>query len=244
MDGSTARRESAFFAAYVREHGRFNPFHDRGWATLARRFHEAVAELPAGGRLLDVGCGTGESRRIYAEWTRRYTGLDLSFGGLVVAHAGADASSWLAADGTSIPFPDASFDVVAFSSVLHHMPDMVGALREARRVLRGGGRIFAYDPNLRHPAMWLFRNPASPFYRPEGVSPDERPLRAEELRHAFAEAGLTVTAQRAQSDIPYRHVAISGFQLGLVLFNAFDSAWEHLGLGRRLGTFLVTAAIR
>jgi SAM-dependent methyltransferase len=192
-------------------------------------------------RLLDVGCGTGRSRQIYAPAVARYAGVDVSLRSLRLAHA-RSAGWWLQADALRLPFAARAFDVVAFSSVLHHLPDRTMALAEAHRVLRPGGSVFAFDPNLRHPAMLLFRHPRSPLYRAEGVSPDERPLLPGELDADFRRAGFTAIGQRCQSDIPYRTVAPRGLARLLPLYNRADWLWEHAGLGRWLGTFVVTWA--
>jgi ubiquinone/menaquinone biosynthesis C-methylase UbiE len=51
------------------------------------------------------------------------------------------------ADAESIPYPDASMDLVVGHAVLHHIPDVEGALREVMRVLKPGGRfVFAGEP--------------------------------------------------------------------------------------------------
>jgi|CXWL01.1.fsa_nt_gi ubiquinone/menaquinone biosynthesis C-methylase UbiE len=234
---SASRREAATFDRIVGEEGDFNPFTDHGWDTLRRRF-EQVESRP-GLSLLDVGCGTARSSRIYAGRTSRYAGLDLSLAALVTARR-RDRADVLATDAHHLPLAARCFDVVAFSSVLHHLPEPVAALREARRVLRPGGLIFAFDPNLLHPAMALFRHPKSPFYRAEGVSPDERPLAPRHLRTLFREAGLIAIGQRCQSDIPYRAVAPRGLDRLLPVYNRLDSLWELVGLGRWFGTFAVT----
>lgn len=49
------------------------------------------------------------------------------------------------ADVFALPYEDASFDVVYVHQVLQHLSDPVGALREMRRVLRGGGILAARD---------------------------------------------------------------------------------------------------
>ena len=253
---AAAAREARYFDRLVREEGDFNPFADRGWATLARAFAAAAAEAGLGGvlRLLDVGCGTGQSHRVYAAREGSYFGLDLSLSAVATASTRAEQAResmaarrrgrFLQADATRLPFAAGSRDVVAFSSVLHHLPDRDAALREAHRVLRPGGLVFAFDPNLLHPAMALFRHPRSPLYRPEGVSPDERPLLPRVLRRDFARAGFATVRQRCRSDIPYRSVAPAGFDRLLSLYNRLDRWWEHLGLGRWLGTFVVTWARR
>jgi ubiquinone/menaquinone biosynthesis C-methylase UbiE len=236
---ATKLAEGDYFDRLIEEAGEFNPFTDRGWRTLARRFAKASGGQ-TGLDVLDVGCGTGRSRRIYERQARRYVGLDLSLEAVRLASSRHDACGWLQADAGRLPFPDASFDVVAFSSVLHHVPDMHTVLSEARRVVKPGGLVFAFDPNLLHPAMLLFRHPRSPLYNPEGVSPHEQPLMPGTLRTAFENAGLTAIDQRCQSNIPYREVAPRLLNAVLPLYNALDVAWEYSGAGRVFGTFVVT----
>jgi ubiquinone/menaquinone biosynthesis C-methylase UbiE len=231
--------EGEYFDRLVQEHGDFNPFADRGWQTLALRFASA-SHGARYARLLDIGCGTGQSRRIYADQARAYVGLDLSWGALRGARGRHPDGAWVQADGLRLPFGTGLFEAVAFSSVLHHVPDMPAALAEARRVLVPGGFVFAFDPNLLHPAMLLFRHPRSPLYSPVGVSPHERPLLPSALRRAFLDAGFTRVGQRGQSDIPYRHVGPRTLNAWLPAYNAFDRAWESSGLGRWFGTFVVT----
>ncbi len=232
-------RDGEVFDRLVQEGGDFNPFADRGWRTLARRFASAVPGT-AGLRILDVGCGTGQSLRIYRERAGLYVGIDLSLGALRLAAGRFGEASWMQADALRLPFRSGSFDVVAFSSVLHHIGDRGAALAEARRVLSPGGWAFAFDPNLLHPAMLLFRHPRSPLYSSDGVSPDEQPLLPSTLRRDFAGAGFASIGQRCQSDIPYRRVAPRGLDALLGLYNRVDWLWEKIGLGRWFGTFAVT----
>jgi ubiquinone/menaquinone biosynthesis C-methylase UbiE len=236
---SAAEREGRYFDQLVQESGDFNPFTDHGWQTLARRFATAVSTRSKL-RVLDVGCGTGRSRQIYADHTSAYGGIDLSFGALTLARRRFAGSWWLQADALRLPFRDGSFDVVAFSSVLHHIGDYGAALEAAHRALRPRGWVFAFDPNLLHPAMLLFRHPKSPLYRLEGVSPDEKPLLPRALRQAFKKAGLTAIGQRCQSDIPYREIAVNSLDALLPLYNRADWLWEKTGMGRWFGTFVVT----
>ncbi len=226
--------DRAHFDRHAREEGEFDPFTAAGWRTLARRFAAAISLAP-GARLLDVGCGSGSSRAVYPS-DCDYLGLDLSLGGLTRA-AGL---SVVQADAFELPFGTETFDLVAFSSVLHHLPAMAPALAEAHRVLRPGGRVFAFDPNLNHPAMALFRHPTSPLYRTAGVSPAERPLAPTQLLSSFSSAGFHRIGQRGQSGIPYRHVSPPVLRALLPLYNPLDRLWEAVGLGRRFGTFLVT----
>jgi ubiquinone/menaquinone biosynthesis C-methylase UbiE len=240
---AVADRERRFFDRFVADHGEFNLFADRGWQTLRRRFEALAAPLPTD-VLLDVGCGTGQSRRVYAGLVGRSLGVDISPAAVRAARTAFPDDDWHVADACRLPFPDESFDLVAFSSVLHHIHEFDRAVREGFRVLRPGGRAFAFDPNVRHPAMALFRHPASPFYIAQGVSPNEWPLRPVALRRAFRDAGFANIRQRCQSDLPYRRVAPRLMNTLLSVYNVVDRVWERVGLARVFGTFVLTCGTK
>ena len=65
--------------------------------------------------------------------------------------AGVRTVRTLAADATALPFTDDRFDGAWLVSMLGQVPDPTAALREARRVVRPGGRVvvgeLAYDPH-------------------------------------------------------------------------------------------------
>lgn len=235
--------ESHYFDTLVVDKGDFNPFAERGWRTLSRQF-ETMIPLAGPLRLLDIGCGTGQSRQLYADRAKLYCGIDLSQRALEIARSRFPDSCWERADACALPFADASWDVVAFSSVLHHIPHFGRALAEAYRVLKPGGYAFAFDPNLLHPAMALFRWPRSPLYLAQGVSPNERPLTPGELRGAFGASGFDKIRQHCQSDIPYRAVAPRLIHSCLWAYNAGDRLLQLSGLARWFGTFVVTAGCK
>ncbi len=239
LDTAALQRERTYFDGLVSAQGEFNPFTDRGWQTLARQFERSVR--PRGQlSLLDVGCGTGQSRQMYEQHTKEYVGVDLSARAIATARARFPLADWHVADARTLPFQGETFDVVAFSSVLHHIPDFPVAVREAVRVLKPGGSVFAFDPNLLNPAMALFRHPRSPAYLRQGVSPDEKPLLPRVLRRAFNEAGLVDVGQRCLSGIAYRAVAPRVVNACLTAFNFVDQIWQWLGPGRFFGTFVTT----
>jgi ubiquinone/menaquinone biosynthesis C-methylase UbiE len=236
-----AQREARFFDDLVQTEGEFDPFTSSGWDTIARRF-EAFVRPRQGLRVLDIGCGTGQSRRLYIRYASTYTGVDLAPAALALARAKFPADRWECCDARELPFDEAAFDLVCFSSVLHHIPDFEAALREGLRVLVPGGHAFAFDPNLLNPVMALFRHPRSPLYTSAGVSPNEAPLGAWTLREGFRRAGFHDIVQRAQSAIEYRRVAPGLLNAGLKAFNCVDRCFERIGFGRWFGTFVITAA--
>ncbi len=124
--------------------------HDEIWQAVPteRAIDRAAVELAVevvravDGRVLDLGCGDG---RVAAELSRsgaRVVGVDPSRVALDRArreHPSLELAEPLA-DGT-LPFEDASFDVVVCLHVLQHVADTQRLLSEARRVLQPGGSM-------------------------------------------------------------------------------------------------------
>ena len=109
------------------------------------------AALRNGERVLDVACGTGIITRLAAEQVGpgKVAGLDLTPGMLKVARSITPsdlAIDWKEGSAETLPFPDASFDVVFCGLGLQFVPNKVTALREMRRVLGPEGRLLLSTP--------------------------------------------------------------------------------------------------
>ncbi len=98
--------------------------------------------------VLELGCGTGGSTEVHCTEVRRLVASDFSKemirGALLKFRSKRDANQadFLIADGVNLPFCTSSFDAVISRGVLlSYVSDPVKMLREAHRVLRGGGRI-------------------------------------------------------------------------------------------------------
>jgi ubiquinone/menaquinone biosynthesis C-methylase UbiE len=132
-----------------------------GALCFAGRRHRAftrLAELSGaepGDRVLDVGCGTGYLTRHMA--TRvgpegAVTGVDASPPVLDYARRrkprpGSAACTYREGIAESLDLPDAAFDSVVTSLMLHHLPEELrpAALREMYRVVRPGGRLLVVE---------------------------------------------------------------------------------------------------
>ena len=103
-----------------------------------------AAAITTGNNVLDVGCGTGVLAR---EALRRVgqkgqvVGLDLNEGMLAVAARVEPKIQWRQGDAASLPFEDASFDVVVSQFALMYFPDRVTSLSQMWRTLAPGGRL-------------------------------------------------------------------------------------------------------
>ena len=67
--------------------------------------------------------------------------------------AGKELRPLVVADGTNLPFADASFDAVTIAFGLRNMETWPGALREVARVLRSGGHLLLLDFSMPHPPL-------------------------------------------------------------------------------------------
>ncbi|MEO5618589.1 MAG: methyltransferase domain-containing protein [Candidatus Eisenbacteria bacterium] len=110
--------------------------------------------------LLEVASGTGVvTRRLLSglPTSARITATDLNEAMIQVARARTPADprlEWRAADGTALPFADASFDVVLCQFGVMFFPDKDAGFREARRVLKPGGRyLFNVWDSFEHNAF-------------------------------------------------------------------------------------------
>jgi SAM-dependent methyltransferase len=119
------------------------------WYQLLREKIGCVTGL----RVLEVACGRGGFVRELARGGAHVTGCDFSFSALRVAHAKlGDATSGTSAtlvhgDAHSLPFADASFDLIVSCETIEHLPDVRAAIREMHRVTRPGGKLFLTTPN-------------------------------------------------------------------------------------------------
>ena len=106
--------------------------------------------LPQGGRMLDICCGTGDIAIALARGNPAFdvTGIDFSPAMLAQARekgAGITNLHWVQGDVMDLPFKDESFDVVCISFGLRNTPDYRRVLREMRRILRPGGKVYCLD---------------------------------------------------------------------------------------------------
>jgi SAM-dependent methyltransferase len=96
-----------------------------------------------GQRLLEIGCGIGTDLARFARGGARVVGLDLSETAVALAQKNLAAhglcGTLMIGDGSTLPFADASLDVVYAHGVLQYAPDPRKIVEEAQRVLKPGG---------------------------------------------------------------------------------------------------------
>jgi ubiquinone/menaquinone biosynthesis C-methylase UbiE len=159
-DAAIARNVRAYdavAATYDASHPEiFNPVEQARLAGAVRDVLAACARAGGARRVLDVGAGTGNLSAHFLDAGADVVSADVSPGCLRVMSERFRATGRHAVrliDGRSLGvFPDATFDVAACYSVLHHVPDYLALVAEMARVVRPGGLV--YIDHERHDASW------------------------------------------------------------------------------------------
>jgi ubiquinone/menaquinone biosynthesis C-methylase UbiE len=194
-------------------------------------------------RALEIGAGTGyfSLNLLRAGVVEQAVATDISPGMLDALRESASRMGvevdTARCEAAALPFEDGSFDLVFGHAVLHHLPDLEGAFREFRRVLRPGGAItFCGEPSLygdrisRLPKRGAYA--LAPLWRVAmragsrangGGSPNEE-ARLENVVdvHAFTPADLVSHAHRAG----FESVRVQGEELAATLFGWINRTLE------------------
>lgn len=135
----------------------------------------------AGTRVVDVGSGPGDLAEAFRDAGADAVACDVDFDEMHVRpRALAQA---VVADGTRLPFDDATFDVACASNVLEHVPDPLALVQELGRVARPSGVVFVNYTLWRSPwgghetSPWHYLGGATAVRRYErrrGQSPKNR----------------------------------------------------------------------
>ena len=153
--------------------------------------HYAARLRPA--RVMDLGCGAGDSVDLFRALNHevQWVGVDVESSPEVSGRTRADAE-FVTFDGRSLPFEDASFDLVYCKQVLEHVERPHELLREVARVLRPGGSFAGSTSQLE-----AFHSRSIFNWTPYGftVTAEEAGLEVVELRPVID--GLTLVTWRA-----------------------------------------------
>jgi SAM-dependent methyltransferase len=178
-----------------------------GIAPTTRFLYESLLHLAPELRVLDAGAGSGEGARMLAEHFAQVTGVDKDHLALRFAREYAPRVHWQQADLVD-SLEVGPQDLAVFIDVLGQVADPYRALRRARRVLGGRGRVFIAEPQ---------RSPIA-----EVLSPQRREFTQRTLAGLVRRAGLRVADWLCVN---------GGF---LVLIAEVDESPESVALGDAL----------
>jgi len=149
-----AQRVRTMFNAIAPRYELVNTLFSGGRDAYWRRKAVELASVRREDVVLDVACGTGDFARAFVRsGAGQVVGADFahemllcagrrprSAGGGRTDAAGFTGPHWIEADALRLPFADESFSIVSCAFGLRNLGDLDQGLREARRVLRPGGR--------------------------------------------------------------------------------------------------------
>lgn len=132
------RKVHAHLASVYNTEPHFRP---ENQAKVKRRLADLRAEAQ-GGRLVDVGCGTGFIIHLAAEFFDDIQGVDITPEMMAQVDLNRGRIRLHEAPAEALPLPDASVDAATAYSFIDHVDDITAVLREMARVLKPGGRAY------------------------------------------------------------------------------------------------------
>ncbi|MEQ1571420.1 MAG: class I SAM-dependent methyltransferase [Myxococcota bacterium] len=145
------------FSRVARRYDLGNDLMSLGWHVRWKRRLVEMAEIGPTERVLDLATGTGDIAYQLAPLCREVVATDINAEMMAQGErkrpAGCTNVSFVEADATKLPFPDASFDVVVCSYAGRGFPSWEAVLAEVVRVLKPGGRFLNLD-FARPPQRW------------------------------------------------------------------------------------------
>lgn len=110
------------------------------------------AKLKRGGRVVDIGCGTGISSRLFSRHGYSVTGVEPNAPMLAKAIEAAGGPMYVHGDATHVGLPDKCADLITCAQALHWL-EMEDCVPEWRRILRPEGACAAFW-NFRRDDGW------------------------------------------------------------------------------------------
>lgn len=230
VDTEKSGRVRAMFARIASRYDLLNRLmtfgRDRAWR---RELISGLGPYP-GGRLLDVGAGSGD---LAFEAVRQFPGLtvvacDFTAEMLAVGKTrpGAERILWVLADAEALPFKRQSFDAAVSGFLLRNVTDMTHALAEQARILNTKGCLAALDTTPLESA-WL-RSPLR-FYMHRVIPWLGALLAGDRLAYQYlpesTDAFLTAEALAGMME----HIGLRGVRFVKRMFGAIALHWAYKG---------------
>ena len=157
-NGDRAEAVRRMFANIAGKYDRMNRLMTFGRDQAWRRHVIARAGIPANGRMLDIGTGTGDialaAKRMHPDTSvvaADFTVPMMRFGR---RRQGGQSLWWCGADALRLPFADESFDAVTSGYLARNVTDIGRAFREQVRVVKPRGRIICLDTSPPPPSLF------------------------------------------------------------------------------------------
>ena len=138
-------------------------------------YETLLGTLASGARVMEIGCGMGETAIRLARQATSVDAIDLSEARIAAARISAASTKspnveFHVMNAESLSFDDGEFDLVCGQAILHHL-DVRQTLSEVARTLKPSGHAVFIEPLGHNPVINLYRK-----LTPNMRTPDEHPL--------------------------------------------------------------------
>lgn len=174
------------------------------------------------GQILDVGCYNGLYLHLLKNLGWQVQGVELDENACKLA--GELDISAFCGELEKARFPEASFDVVRFNQVLEHIPDPKKTIKETKRLLKKGGRLYISVPNARSLACFLFKDIWLSTGHVQGFSPRS-------IRYLLEHLGFKIKAVKFNSS---RNMLLNGSDY------FFKTMGKDISLKNRFTRYVIT----
>lgn len=151
-------------------------------AIIAALSQNLTANLPAGYRVMEIGCGTGHLLKTLEQTSSKgqVIGLDLYWEGLAFAQKRTGASL-IQGQAERMPFPEGQFDLIGMFDVLEHLENDEEILKSVQRMLKKGGKLILTVPAEKQ--LWSTT---------DLLARHQRRYEATELRQKLEKSGFSI----------------------------------------------------
>ncbi|MGI9391799.1 MAG: class I SAM-dependent methyltransferase [Boseongicola sp.] len=152
------------------------------------------SHLGANDKVVELGCGTGSTGLLLANCVSSYLGTDVSpemieIANEKLAETPIDRLNFAVTDAHALDLDDESFDAVLGFNLYHLVPDLDGALKRARDLLKPGGLFITKTPCIG--GKWYFR-PVIGVMQLIGKAPYLRYLKVDEYDALIRATGFEI----------------------------------------------------
>ncbi len=236
------KQEAAYFDEFTSEKP-WNAFTKKTYRKIVRLFL-LLANPKKDDMIIDMGCGTGElAYEIYKRGHANIMGLDISKNCIAMAKEKYKGIKFEVRDVENTGLKNDSADALFYCGILHHFQHQSSLAKEARRILKKGGKIFVFEPNASNPVLWLFRNKKSPVSSKKLKTPNEEFLDLGRIKSALEKENLRAMEIGCISGISYstdhfKKLMPFPFHYSAYFYNIFDAALNCTPLRKKRGSFI------
>ena len=220
-------------------------FNKKGQRSIFKLFKESVKPKD-NESIIDMGCGTGEFSNELSKYNLKVTGIDISNKSIEICKDKyGEKINFEVKDIENTSIKENSIDIIFLGGILHHFPDRSKVFKEAHRILKKEGRIFAFDPNHYNFIIWIYRELL-------GIktqkTENEVLIKAEDIHKELKQAGFSEIKCESTANITFdiryfKKLVPFPLYYGVYLYNTIERIVNFIKpLREKYGSFVITFA--